>query len=77
MAERGIIKREMGLLDEAEDDLGRAIRLSEELGERQLASWTWRALARVSEKRGDDEQTAERLRRAEQAEARGPSRSGQ
>jgi hypothetical protein len=31
----------------------------------------------VSEKRGDEEQTAERLRRAEQAEARGPSRSGQ
>jgi len=77
MAERGIIKREMGLLDEAEEDLSRAIRLSEELGERQLASWTWRALARVSEKRGDEEQTAERLKRAEQAEARGPSRSGQ
>jgi class 3 adenylate cyclase/tetratricopeptide (TPR) repeat protein len=77
MAERGIIKRETGLLDEAEDDLARAIRLSEELGERQLASWTWRALARVSEKRGDEAQTAERLLRAEQAEARGPGRSGQ
>jgi class 3 adenylate cyclase/tetratricopeptide (TPR) repeat protein len=77
MAERGIIKREMGLLDEAEDDLGRAIRLSEDLGERQLASWTWRALARVSEKRGDEAETAERLRRAEQAEAAGPGRSGQ
>ncbi|TMK21819.1 MAG: hypothetical protein E6G65_04140 [Actinobacteria bacterium] len=72
MAERGITKREMGLLDEAEEDLGRAIRLSEELGERQLASWTWRALARVSEKRGDQDQAAERFRLAEQAEARGP-----
>ena len=71
-AERGITKREVGLLDEAEEDLGRAIRLSEELGERQLASWTWRALARVSEKRGDQDQAAERFRLAEQAEARGP-----
>jgi tetratricopeptide (TPR) repeat protein len=69
-AERGITKREMGMLDDAEEDLSRAIRLSEELGERQLASWTWRALARVSEKRGDDAEAAERLRRAEQAEAR-------
>ena len=75
MGERGIIKREMGLLDEAEDDLERALRLSDELGERQLASWQWRALARVSEKRGDEVQTAERLRLAEQAEARGPARS--
>jgi len=71
-AERGITKREMGLLDEAEEDLGRAIRLSEELGERQLASWTWRALARVSERRGDQDQADERFRLAEQAEARGP-----
>ncbi len=71
-AERGITKREMGLLDEAEEDLGRAIRLSEELGERQLASWTWRALARVSEKRGDQDLAAERFRLAEQAEARRP-----
>jgi class 3 adenylate cyclase/tetratricopeptide (TPR) repeat protein len=69
-AERGITKREMGMLDDAEEDLSRAIRLSEELGERQLASWTWRALARVSEKRGDDAEAAERLRRAEQAEER-------
>ena len=52
-AERGIAKRELGQLDEAEDDLRRTARISEELGERQLASWTWRALARVSEKRGD------------------------
>ena len=70
MAERGITKREMGLLDEAEEDLSRAIRLSEELGERQLAGWTWRALARVSEKRGDQAQAAERFKLADQAEAR-------
>jgi len=70
MAERGITKREMGLLDEAEEDLSRAIRLSEELGERQLAGWTWRALARVSEKRGDVAQAAERFKLADQAEAR-------
>ena len=69
-AERGVTKREMGLLDEAEEDLTRAIRLSEELGERQLAGWTWRALARVSEKRGDQAQAAERFRLADQAAAR-------
>jgi tetratricopeptide (TPR) repeat protein len=72
IAERGITKREMGLLDEAEEDLSRAIRISEELGERQLASWTWRALARVSEKRGDEPQAAERHKLAQQADARGP-----
>jgi tetratricopeptide (TPR) repeat protein len=69
-AERGITKREMGLLDEAEEDLQRAIRLSEELGERQLASWTWRALARVSEKRGDQAEAAERFKIADQADKR-------
>jgi class 3 adenylate cyclase/tetratricopeptide (TPR) repeat protein len=72
LAERGIVKREMGLLDEAEDDLGRAIAISEELGERQLAGWTWRNLARVSERRGDAELAAERWRRADEAEARRP-----
>jgi class 3 adenylate cyclase/tetratricopeptide (TPR) repeat protein len=70
MAARGVTKREMGLLDEAEEDLSRAIRLSEELRERQLAGWTWRALARVSEKRGDQAQAAERFQLAEQADAR-------
>jgi tetratricopeptide (TPR) repeat protein len=70
IAERGITRREIGLLDEAEDDLQQAIRLSTELGERQLAGWTWRALARVSEKRGDTEQAAERFALAEQADAR-------
>jgi tetratricopeptide (TPR) repeat protein len=70
LAERGVTQREMGLLDEAEEDLTRAIRLSEELGERQLAGWTWRALARVSEKRGDQAQATERFKLADQADAR-------
>jgi class 3 adenylate cyclase/tetratricopeptide (TPR) repeat protein len=70
MAERGVTKHEMGLLDEAEDDLQRAIRLSQELGERQLAGWMWRALARVSKKRGDEAQAAERFRLADQADER-------
>jgi tetratricopeptide (TPR) repeat protein len=72
MAERGIAYREMGRLDEAEADLQAAVRISEELGERQLASWTWRALARVSQKRGDRAEAEERLRRAEEEEARRP-----
>ena len=55
LAERGIAQRELGRLDEAERDLRRAIAISEELGERQLAGWTWRALAHVSERRGDHE----------------------
>jgi class 3 adenylate cyclase/tetratricopeptide (TPR) repeat protein len=71
-AERGIAKRELGLLDGAEDDLRFATRVSEELGERQLAGWTWRALAKVSEKRGDLAQAEERRRRADQEEARRP-----
>ena len=69
LAERGIVLRELGRLDEAEADLRHAIHISEELGERQLASWTWRALARVAEQRGDRAVAAERFRRAEQAEA--------
>ena len=71
-AERGIAKRELGRLDEAEEDLRKAIRISEELGERQLASWTWRALARVSERRGDKAESEQRLRRSREAEAKGP-----
>jgi class 3 adenylate cyclase/tetratricopeptide (TPR) repeat protein len=71
-AERGIAKRELGRLDEAEEDLRKAIRISEELGERQLASWTWRALAQVSERRGDEAEAEQRLRRSREAEARGP-----
>jgi ATP-dependent transcriptional regulator len=71
-AERGIAKRELGRLDEAEEDLRKAIRISEELGERQLASWMWRALAQVSERRGDKAEAEQRLRRSREAEARGP-----
>ena len=72
LAERGILKREVGRLDEAEDDLRVAIRISEDLGERQLAGWTWTALARVAERRGDEAEAKERFRRAEEAEARRP-----
>jgi tetratricopeptide (TPR) repeat protein len=72
LAERGVLKREVGRLDEAEDDLGLAIGISEELGERQLAGWTWTALARVAERRGDEAKAEERFRRAEEAEARRP-----
>jgi class 3 adenylate cyclase/tetratricopeptide (TPR) repeat protein len=72
IAERGIAKRELGRLDEAEEDLRKAIRISEELGERQLASWTWRALAKVSERRGDEAEAEQRLRRSREAEAQGP-----
>ncbi len=72
MAERGIAYRELGQLDDAETDLQAAVRISEELGERQLASWTWRALARVSQKRGNRAEAEERLRRAEEEEARRP-----
>jgi class 3 adenylate cyclase/tetratricopeptide (TPR) repeat protein len=71
-AERGISKRELGRLDEAEDDLRYAIRASEELGERQLAGWTWRAFARVAELRGDDAEAEKRYRRSQEAEAHGP-----
>jgi class 3 adenylate cyclase/tetratricopeptide (TPR) repeat protein len=71
-AERGIAYRELGQLDRAETDLQRAIQISEELGERQLARWSWRALARVSEKRGDGAEAQARLRRAAEEEARKP-----
>jgi class 3 adenylate cyclase/tetratricopeptide (TPR) repeat protein len=77
-AERGIAKRELGRLDEAEEDLRKAIRISEELGERQLASWTWRALARVSERRGDHAEAEEHSRRSREAEERfRPSRGAE
>ncbi|MGE5459028.1 MAG: AAA family ATPase [Solirubrobacterales bacterium] len=71
-AERGIVKRELGHLNEADEDLRAAIRISEELGERQLASWTWRALAQVSERRGDHAQAEMQLRRSREAEKQGP-----
>jgi tetratricopeptide (TPR) repeat protein len=72
LAARGISKRELGRLDDAEKDLRLAIRISEELGERQLASWTWRALALVAERRGDEDAAAELFRNAQEAESRSP-----
>jgi tetratricopeptide (TPR) repeat protein len=75
-AERGIALRELGRLDEAEADLRYAIRMSQELGERQLAGWAWRAFARLAERRGDLGAAEERFQRSREAEAQGPSRTG-
>ena len=74
-AERGISKRELGRFDEAEDDLRFAIRASEELGERQLAGWTWRAFGRVAELKGDKAEAEKRYRRSQEAEAHGPRKA--
>jgi class 3 adenylate cyclase/tetratricopeptide (TPR) repeat protein len=71
-AARGIAKRELGRLDEAEEDLRYAIRIAEELGDRQLPGWTWRALAKVAELRGDNAAAEEHWRRSKEAESRGP-----
>ncbi|TMB98765.1 MAG: tetratricopeptide repeat protein [Chloroflexi bacterium] len=71
-AARGIAKREIGRLDEAEEDLKHAIRIADELGDRQLPGWTWRALAKVSELRGDRAEAEERWRKSREAESRGP-----
>jgi class 3 adenylate cyclase/tetratricopeptide (TPR) repeat protein len=71
-AARGIAKRELGRLDEAEEDLRYAIRVAEELGDRQIPGWTWRALAKVAELRGDKAEAEERWRRSKEAESRGP-----
>jgi tetratricopeptide (TPR) repeat protein len=71
-AARGIAKRELGRLDEAEEDLRYAIRIAEELGDRQLPGWTWRALAKVAELRGDAAAAEELGRRSKEAESRGP-----
>jgi tetratricopeptide (TPR) repeat protein len=71
-AARGIAKRELGRLDEAEEDLRFAIRIAEELGDRQLPGWTWRALAKVAELRGDGAEAEEHWRRSKEAESRGP-----
>jgi class 3 adenylate cyclase/tetratricopeptide (TPR) repeat protein len=71
-AARGIAKRDLGRLDEAEEDLRYAIRIAEELGDRQLPGWTWRALAKVAELRGDQESAEEHWRRSREAESRGP-----
>lgn len=66
LSDRGSRKRELGRLEEAEADLQESLRISQELGERSLVSWTWRALARVSLRRGDRSEAEERLRRAEE-----------
>ncbi|HET7420676.1 MAG TPA: tetratricopeptide repeat protein [Candidatus Dormibacteraeota bacterium] len=71
-AARGIAKRNLGRLDDAEEDLRAAIRIAEELGDRQLPAWTWRNLARVAELRGDAAAAAELLARSKDAELRGP-----
>jgi len=71
-AAKGIAERELGRLDQAEEDLRFAIRIAEELGDRQLPGWVWRALAKVSEKRGDKAEAEERYRRSREAESRGP-----
>ncbi|HET9782152.1 MAG TPA: adenylate/guanylate cyclase domain-containing protein [Candidatus Dormibacteraeota bacterium] len=71
-AARGIAKRELGRLDEAEEDLEFAVRIAGELGDRQLPVWTWRALAVISELRGDVAEAEERNRRSREAESVGP-----
>lgn len=71
-AARGIAKRNLGRLDEAEEDLRAAIRIAEELGDKQLPSWTWRNLARVAELRGDKVAAEELLIRSRDAELSGP-----
>jgi len=72
IAARGIARRELGRLDEAEADLKAAIQMAEEIGDRQLPVWTWRALARVAELRGDAAVADERRRRSREAETLGP-----
>jgi class 3 adenylate cyclase/tetratricopeptide (TPR) repeat protein len=67
-AERGQARRGLGQLDASEDDLRRALHISEELGELQLRSWLWRSLAKVSEERGDERQAEERWRRSREAD---------
>jgi tetratricopeptide (TPR) repeat protein len=71
-AERGVARRELGRLDEAEEDLRWALRTSQELGERLLAGWAWRAFARLAERRGDLRAAEERYRRSREAEAQRP-----
>ncbi len=71
-AARGIAYRNLGRLDQAEDDLRFAIRTAEEMGDRQLPPWTWRNLAKVAELRGDKAAAEELLKRSRDAESRGP-----
>jgi tetratricopeptide (TPR) repeat protein len=53
IAERGICFRDLGRLDEGERDLRTAIRISQELGEQQIAGWTGRALDRLTQLRAE------------------------
>jgi hypothetical protein len=53
LAERGIAYRDLGLLDEGEEDLRAAIRISTELGEQQIAGWGGRALDRLTQLRAE------------------------
>ncbi|MGH9101609.1 MAG: adenylate/guanylate cyclase domain-containing protein [Acidimicrobiales bacterium] len=62
---RGVVLRELGRLDEAEADLVASLRVSQGLGESMLTRWTWLALARVADRRGDREAADERRRNAE------------
>ena len=71
-AARGIACRNLGRLDQAEEDLRFAIRVAEDLGDRQIPPWTWRNLAVVAELRGDKATAEEWLRRSRDAESRGP-----
>jgi class 3 adenylate cyclase/tetratricopeptide (TPR) repeat protein len=71
-AARGIAYRNLGRLDQAEEDLRFAIRTAEELGDRQLPPWTLRHLAVVAELRGDNAAAAEWTKKAKDAESRGP-----
>ena len=71
-AARGIAKRNLGRLDEAEEDLRAAIRIAEELGDRQLPPWTLRNLAKVAELRGDRVAAEELFQQSKDAESRGP-----
>ena len=72
LAERGILKRELGRLDEAEDDLRLAIRDLRGAGRTPARRVDLAALAHVAERRGDEAEAKERFRSAEEAEARRP-----
>jgi tetratricopeptide (TPR) repeat protein len=53
LAERGICYRDLGHLDEGEEDLKSALRISGELGEQQIAGWSGRALDRLAQIRAE------------------------
>ena len=53
LAERGISYRDLGRLDEGEEDLRNALRISGQLGEQQIAGWSGRALDRLAQIRAE------------------------